>query len=311
MSYKLKDVVNIIRFNTSTTDDLSGNTVQPLLTNKSIVQQLNLILDIYSNKTKALEKRYSTQTYQNDNGIKAPSDILRSKGLRFMWVYNRGLKYPVIARDQNQIYGTFPIQNITGIPYWYEYFENKIELFPTNSISPSLSTLTASILPTDTTIYITPSTALTIRNGRVTIGTEKIEFRQYSAGVLTGCRRGIEDTIPAAHAQGDTVTENNVMIYYFGLHWKAEVGPDDSIDDVYANKDMIICDEHIKVITDYVTYLCLSKFDATRAAFYKTEFDKWLDDAEYDIQKGRTDDLQTDEIRDPFFFEGTQPLQYL
>lgn len=309
---KLKEVISIIRFNTSTTDDLSGKSVQNLFTNSSIVQQLKIALDRYASHTKALEKVYSSQAYSESNVVAAPPDIIRGQGLRFLFVYNKGLRYPVLEKDANNIYGTFYVQNVSGIPGWFLYWGNQIQLFPTNSLDPATSTLASDISTSDSTIELADDITLALRNGSVTIGDEKITYEVKSGTTLSGCTRGAEDTVAAPHNKFDVVTENNVVILYRGLHWCAKVSKDDRIDAVYADKDMDVPDEYIPTITDYASYMLLSKVSPDRAAHYKMNYDEWLEEIKYQIQKGRSDIKKTDEVRGSYFFELEEsPYRYL
>jgi hypothetical protein len=300
---KLKDVLSRIRFSTNTTDDLSGKTVQSLFTNQSIIQQLKFALDKYASFTKALESTWSTQAWRTTALVTAPPQILRSKGLRFLFIYNKGLRYPLIEKDPNTIYANFYVQNIVGIPAWFLYFDNEIHLFPINNLEPSVSTILTALSPTDTQITLATDITLALKDGRVTIGNEKILYKYKTGTTLFQCTRGIEDTIAEEHNAGDTITENNVHMLYYKMHWSFDVPNSDKIDAVWANKEMEIHDQHIEVICDYVAYKLLMKIDRERAEAYKINFDEWLENAKYDIQKGRTDINKTDDVRDGFWFE--------
>lgn len=300
---KFKDVLSIIRFNTSTTDDLSGKTAQNLFTNQSINQQLGLVLDKYASFTKAIESIWSAQAVNTANVITAPPDVIRNKGVRFAVVFNKGIRYPLIEKDQNNIYGTFYVQNIVGIPRWFEYFANEIRLYPTNSQNPITTTLATDITKTDTTITLTDTVQLPPRNGRITIGSEKIYYASMTGNVLSDCIRGSEGTVAVAHDQNDIVTENNIHIYYRKLHWKAVVPSDNKIDEIYADREMELPDEHVQTVTDYTSYLLLNKVDPTRAQAYKVNFDEWLQEVKYQVDRGRSEIQKTDDVRDQLFFE--------
>ena len=309
-----KDVIAKIRFNTSTTDDLSGNTNQPLFNNAALVSQLNFSLDRYANYTKAIEAVYSTQADNEINSLAAPSDILRSQGIRFLMVYNKGLRYPLIQKDPNNVYGNFYVQNISGIPGWFLYWgdevQDTIQLYPTNSVAPIEANLSQSISATSTTINLVQTTNLPLRNGRITIGSEKILYRVLSGTQLQNCTRGVEGTVAAPHDASSLVLENNCHMLYRKLHWKAVVGPapEYAIDPIYANREMEIPDEHIEAITDWTSYKLLKKIpsQSALAETYKIDFEKWLGEAKYDIQKGRSEIQKTDDVRDQYWFESEE-----
>jgi len=310
---KLKDVISAIRFNTSTTDDLSGKAAQSLFTNKTIIQQLGYALDAYASFTKGIEGIYSTQVINTQSSVTPPSDILNSQGLRFIFIYTNGLRYPIIEQDPNNIYANFYTQNIKGIPGWFLYWGNKIDLFPMNSSNPLTSTLTESISESDTTIVLNDVISLATQNGRITIGSEKIEYKNREGTILTGCIRGVEDTIPASHLINSTVTENNCHMLYYKLHWKATVYSDDKVDDIYALRDMEVPDEHLDTIITYTSYKLLMKIPSQRelASAYRVDFEAWLRSAKHDVQKGRTCIVNAGDVRDPFWFENNQsPYNY-
>ena len=106
-------------------------------------------------------------------------------------------------------------------------------------------------------------------------------------------------------------SENNVSIYYKSLYVLPTIVGDDILSEAQGNIDIRIPDEHAEGITDYASYKLLSKVDTDRADFYKINWAVFLERAEFEISKGRSEVTQTDEIREPFFFEGNQPFQPL
>ena len=117
------------------------------------------------------------------------------------------------------------------------------------------------------------------------------------------CQRGIEGTDAVDHDALEAVTENNTHVLYRKLHWSFEVPESNVIDAKYANREMEIPDEHIEVICDYVSYKLLIKVSPERAVAYNVNFDKWLEDAKYQIQKGRSEITKSDEVRDGYWCE--------
>lgn len=300
---KLKDVIKRIRFATSTTDDLSGKTVQPLFSNASIVQQLKFALDKYASYTKALEAIWSTPVAAGQNMITMPPLILRTEGIRFINIFLAGRIYPLQDRDINRVFGNFPVPGITGVPNWLLLWETLGYLYPEISVGGLSGALAADISPIATTITLQAAVGLPVRCGRITIDDEKIFYASRSGANLIGCRRGVEDTLPAEHLQNAVVQENNMHIFYHKLHWEPVVLSDDRIDDDYANKEMEVCDEHLEIICNDTSYKLLKKVDQEKADAYKVDFDKWLETAKADIRKGRARITKVDDVRDPFLFE--------
>lgn len=300
---KYSEVLERIRFATNTTNDLSGKVAQPLFTNRSINQQLKFALDKYASYTKSIESIYSSQAYNTGSVVTMPSDILRSQGMRYVFIYNKGLRYPMIEKDPNNIYANFYVQNLTGIPGWFLFWGGEVTLYPINNVNPTAMTLLNKISDIDTTIPLSASAQIAIKGGRITIGDEKIYYSYMSRNTLYQCQRGIEGTVPVGHDALTPILENNVHVLYRKLHWSFEVPESNVIDPQYANREMEIPDEHIEVICDNVAYKLLIKVSPERAVAYKTDFDQWLEDAKYQIQKGRSEITKSDEVRDGYWCE--------
>lgn len=308
---KYSEVLERIRFATNTTNDLSGKVAQPLFTNRSINQQLKFALDKYASYTKSIESVYSTQAYNTGSVVVMPDDILRSQGLRYVFIYNKGLRYPMLEKDPNNIYSNFYVQNITGIPGWFLFWGGEVTLYPINNINPTAMVLRDKISATDTVINLTAPAQIAIKGGRVTIGTEKIYYNYMTGNTLYECKRGVEDTTAVEHDALETIVENNTHVLYRKLHWSFEIPMSNVIDPKYADRDMEIPDEHVEVICDYVSYRLLTKVSPERAVVYKTDFDKWLEEAKYQIQKGRSEITKSDEVREGYWSErDSSPYRY-
>lgn len=303
MTYKVKDVLEIIRFNTSTLNQLSGHAWNGLFTNKNIVYQLKLSLDKYAKVTEAIEDYYSIPMELKTEFVAAAPLALRSEAYRYAMIWQANTKYPIDASDINRIENTFRYQSMAGIPRWFMVWDDKIYISPSVSFSYKTTTLASSILKTDTTITLTDASSWLPYQGRLTIGTEKIVYQYRTGNVLYNCERGREMTTAAAHTALDVVNENNLWFFYRRLHRDIPISSDDWITEDVLNQNMEICDEHIEVITDYTSYKLLSKIDAGRAAPYKINFDEWLQKAKWDIDKGRARTKKTGDIRDPYFVE--------
>ena len=83
MSYTVCNVIERIRFNTATENDLIGKSANEIFSNKNIVATLKFALDDYAKTTKALQAIYSLPVESDIAVISAPPYILRSEGIRF------------------------------------------------------------------------------------------------------------------------------------------------------------------------------------------------------------------------------------
>ena len=302
MSYTVQDVIDRIRFNTATENDLIGKSANELFSNKNIIGQLKFALDDYAKTTKALQAIYSLPVESDVAAIKEPEGILRSEGIRFFVWFINGYAYPINEQNLNNTYGNFPLPT-NGLPKWYKYWDDTITFFPQNGNGYNCTALTYDINPDDTVIKVGTTSGFPVKNGRITIDDEKISYEYKDDTHFYNCTRGIENTETAIHNFGTCVKENNVWIYYHTLHFDIPVNPDDTIKQEVLNKKMLLVDEHVEIICDYASYKLLSKVDAQRASYYKVNFDEWLRQAKRDIVKGRSRIQKTGWIREPFEFE--------
>ena len=302
MTYTVQEVIDRIRFNTATENDLIGKSANELFSNKNIVQTLKFALDAYAKTTKALQTIYSMPIQSDVAVIEEPPFILRSEGIRFFVWFINGYAYPINEQNLNNTYGNFPMP-IQGLPKWYNYWNDTITFYPQNGNGFNCTKLAYDLGIDDTTIKVENTAGYPAKNGRITIGDEKIKYEYKDATHFYNCTRGIEDTDIDIHYYGDCVKENNVWVYYHRLHFDIPVNPDDTIREEVLKKKMLIVDEHIEIICDYASYKLLSKVDAQRASYYKVNFDEWLRQAKRDIVKGRSRVQKTGWIREPFEFE--------
>lgn len=303
----LKELVDQITFNISETTDLNNKAANALFSNSNIIKQLKFALDKYSSHTLAYERIWSAQASTSDNVISAPPRIIRSQGIKFMMLFHNGFKFPMVDKDHSNVYNAFPVDNISGISTWFLYWGKLLQVFSKNSLDPLSSTLASEISDIDTTITLTDTIALPLYNGRISIGSEKIYFKRRTNNILYECERGAEDTTAASHSQLATVTENNLHIFYYSLYEVPDIPSDDRLTLADKNRDYDIPEEHIEPICDYATWKLLSKIDPGRAGFYKFNWDEWLEEAKFQIAKGRSIVTQTDDVRDPFYFEQDVP----
>lgn len=302
MSYTVKDVIDRIRFYTATENDLIGKSANELFSNKNIVATLKFALDDYAKTTKALQAIYSTSIPAQVAVVDEPPFILRSEGMRFVVWFINGYAYPINEQNLNNTYANFP-SPIQGLPKWFGYWNDTITFYPQNGNGYLRTEVAEDIKITDTVINVENTSGFAPKNGRITIGNEKIKYEYKDATHFYNCTRGIEDTEIAEHSIGDVVKENNVWFYYHRLHFDIPVNPDDSIREDILNKKLLLVDEHVEIICDYACYKLLSKVDAERASHYKRDFNEWLLQAKRDIVKGRSRVQKTGWIREPYQFE--------
>lgn len=308
--YKVKDVIDIIRFNTSTLNELSGKAINVLFNNKRIVEQLNIALSEYANYTKAIEDIYSIPLETNTDYISAPELAIRSQSYRFALVWMQNQKYMLDSVDINKKENVFRYQSITGIPRWFTAWGDKIYISPFSSISYKTTTLNGNITKDDTTITLTDASNFLMYDGRITIDSEKILYQYISGNVLYNCIRGSENTTAVAHTSGVSVKENNLWLHYRRLIPKIVVYDNDFIDNETLNTIIDVPEDHILRITDFVSFRLLLKVDSERANAYKVEWSQWLDKAKNDVIVGRSIVKRTGQIRDPFIAEGDTYLPY-
>lgn len=302
MSYTVRNVIERIRFNTATENDLIGKSANEIFSNKNIVATLKFALDDYAKTTKALQAIYSLPVESDIAVISAPPYILRSEGIRFFVWFINGYAYPINEQNLNNTYGNFP-SPIQGLPKWFNYWDDAITFYPQNGNGYNCTCLTYDVGIDDTVIQVENTSGFAPKNGRITIDDEKIKYEYKDDTHFYNCTRGIEDTEITTHDYGICVKENNVWVYYHRLHFDIPVNPDDSIKKEILDKNMLIPDEHVEIICDYASYKLLSKVDAQRASYYKINFDEWLRQAKRDIVKGRSRVQKTGWIREPYQFE--------
>lgn len=303
----VKDFLNIIYDAVGTQQDYLNKTVDPIFTNDRICRQLNLALNKYASYTHALEAYHSLPVSGNVASIALPEFMLRSEGIRFLVWFINGYAYPVKDKNLNNTWGNFPVP-LQGLPRWFNIWEDRINFYPQNSTGFNHTTLTSNVSATATTIPVANTSGFTAKNGRFTLNEEIIQYAYKDDTNFYNCRRGMEDTIAQNHKTGDTINENNVWIYYSRLHFPINTQHDGTISIDTLNKEMLVCEEHLEIIADYTTFKLLNKIDTQRANNYKVNFDEWLREAKYQINRGRARITKNGEIRDPYLFETPVPL---
>lgn len=102
--------------------------------------------------------------------------------------------------------------NKTGDPTHFSIWNNKIVMYPLPDSSADTDELDGDITASVTTITLADVSDFRAP-GRVLIGSEVIsfEFIDSENNQLKGCERGKEGTTAAAHSDGDTVTERDII----------------------------------------------------------------------------------------------------
>lgn len=302
MSYTVQNVIERIRFNTATENELIGKAANELFSNKNIVASLKFALDDYAKTTKALQAIYSLPMPAQVAVMDEPPYILRSEGIRQVLWFINGYGYQLNEQNLNNTYGNFPTP-IQGLPKWFNYWNDTITFYPQNGNGYNCTTLKYDIEIDDAVITVENTSGFPIKNGRITIDNEKIKYEYKDGTHFYNCTRGLEDTEITTHDYGACVKENNVWVYYHRLHFDIPVNPDDTIQKEVLDKNVLLVDEHVEIICDYASYKLLSKVDAERASYYKRNYDEWLIQAKRDIVKGRSRIQKTGWIREPYEFE--------
>lgn len=286
----LKEVLRRIKFKVGTTDDISGRAINLIVSNINIIDELNSQIRQYANITKGIQDVFSFPYGKNTVFVNAPPLALRSESYFAVYVISNSTIYPMDFRNQDQVYSTYRINPINGIPNWimpWHAGKNaKLSIFPTNSNAAKATTLTASISPIDTTIPVTSTTGFISENGRCTIEDEKIEYQYTDSTNFYGCLRGVENTTAVYHADTTAITENNVIMYYSRLHNKIILNDEEMIPQELLERDIEVVDEHIEGIIKAVAYNLLIKLDTDRAIPYKIDHIELYDQYKSDIKRG-------------------------
>lgn len=307
---KLQEALDIMRFWSGTLSDITGKSVNNLFSNKQLVQQLNFALLQYAKKTHAIEDIYSFSLNQNEAFVSFPPLALRSEAFRFILVIIQGRYWCADMQEFANVYQNFPYAPIVGITNWFLAWgtegNSRMYPFPLKNIDSNTAVLTSDITSTDTTIPVGDTSGFMQSNGKITIGSEKIHYQYKDTTNFYGCERGMEQTTASAHSTSDTVNENSCWIFYYRKHIDFQfVG--ENILETELEKDLEIPEEHIETVLKYAVYNLLIKLDANRAIPYKVDWEQFLEDATYEIKKGRSNIKKGRNIRNPYMFENSIP----
>ncbi len=314
MSYTVQEVVDGIRFETSTSEDIQNKSVEDLFNDKQIVRHLKYSLDQYAIKTLALEEIFSTPISVTTREIQEPPNIIRSQGYKFGWTLIVGRKYPINIKDLKMIHTVFPFDTFIGIPSWLSPWRDKLDIYPLVNDSFSSTSLSDAISETDTTIPVESTAGFATpvpTAGRFTIENEKIEYKTLTPTSFTDCTRGIEETEAVSHERTTQVKENNLVLFYYKKHFEVKLFDNNKIDPKSRNRLMDVSDEHIPAVINRVAGLLLKKIDVGRAKEYEKEWQEWLPEAIADIRNGRSSITHGGNIRDMFTWEFDTPYDHL
>jgi hypothetical protein len=108
-----------------------------------------------------------------------------------------------ITRISISTYATIPnkLQQARPIQVWFQRLDGQT--------TASITTLSAGIASTDTTISVTSATSLPA-TGYILVGTETIGYGYISGNTLYNCVRGQNNTTAASHSSGDAVAIQNL-----------------------------------------------------------------------------------------------------
>lgn len=282
----VSDVINRINFVLGEPDDLTGKAINNLFSNKRIAEHLRNALDQYSSITKGIENIYSSPVYKNRRKVNGPSDAIRSEAYKTAVITHNNLSTELEFRNLNYV-NQFYNNQYSGFPRVFNIWNNEIRIYPQIDTDPVSTTLGNNINATATTINVASGGNLPDLDGRITIGNEKILYENRTTTQLSGCIRGIEGTTASSHSTGDSVIENNFILYYRKKHFAILVDDDDLITNL--SYEMEICDEHIEPIVNMVAYKLLQKVDAQRALAYKVDADRFFQKAKMEITAGYSD----------------------
>lgn len=300
-----QEVLRRIKFKVGTMDDISGRAINPIVSNRNIVDELNSQLRQYANITKGIQDVYSFPYNKNTIFVDAPPLALRSEAYFAVYVISNGVIFMMDMHGQQEAYNSFRVNPLQGIPNWimpYHAGSNaRFNIFPSNNNNSKTTTITSNILDTDTTIPVTSSTGFINNNGRVTIGSEKIEYQYKDATNFYGCLRGVEGTKATTHLTGASIVENNIIMYYSRLHEPIIIKDDELVPQELLERNIEVVDEHMEGIIKAVAYNLLVKLDVERASTYKLDYSDLYEQYKSDIRRGYYAGRMGTNIRDPYF----------
>jgi len=302
---KVSEVLRRIAFKIGTLDDVTGRAINPIINNRTIIDELMSQLRQYANITKGIQDTFSFPLNTNVPFVQAPSLALRSEGYFYWYVYSNSTIFPGDMRGAADVYRYFKYNPISGITNWIMPWQagsngQFFSVFPMKNAGAKTTTLTSGINHLVTTIPVA-STAGYVRNhGRITIDNEKILYGRLDATNFYDCIRGVEMTTPLLHTSTTTVYENNLIMFYSRLPVPIIVYDDNVVEESVLNQELEPCEEHMEGIIKITSYNLLVKLDPTRAAIYKIDGEEKYIEYTKDIRRGYWRGRQGTEVRSPY-----------
>jgi hypothetical protein len=286
----VRTMLQRINMRIGTMDDIGGRGINPIIPNRYILLELNCALEEYANVTKAITDIYSFPLNINTPFVAAPPLALRSESYYYMLLVQAGVLYPMDMRPPRDVFPRFRNNPIAGISNWVMPWgagkAQFLTLFPMKNVSALTTTLSADCSESATTLSVASTSGFMNNHGRITIGSEKILYESKTTTTFVGCQRGVESTTAAMHTSGDTVTENNVIIFYARLPTPLQIYDNDIIPDSVLDFELEIPEEHDEGIIKAAAYPIVMKIDPERATVYKQEADALYQRYKADIAKG-------------------------
>lgn len=308
---RVREALERINYNVGSLDDVTGKAINPIVTNRIIIYQLNTQLQQYANITKGIEDVYSFPLESNTPFVEAPELALRSESYAYGYVISRGTIFPIDMRSPRDVLPRFRVNPVMGITNWFMAWhagrKKFLSMFPMNSVTRVTTNLTSEIKADAVTIPITSSTGLINNHGRVTIGSEKILYERKDATNLYGCVRGVEQTTASYHPTNEVVYENNVILFYARLPVPIIIRDDSLIEKTTLDREIEVVDEHLEGVLKAVSYNILVKVDPERASVYKMDYNDLYGQYARDIKKGHWRGRQGTGIRGVGGSENGQP----
>ena len=208
-------------------------------------------------------------------------------------------------KGQQEVYNNFRVNPLQGIPNWILPYnlgnQSRFNIFPTNNNNGKTTTLTSDIQFDTTTLPVVSAAGFINNNGRITIGSEKIEYQYKDTTNFYGCVRGVEGTTASFHASGETIKENNIIMYYSRLHEPIILNDDEMVPVTLLERDVEVVDEHMEGVIKAVAYNLLVKIDVERATTYKIDFSELYEQYKADIKRGYYVGRMGTNFREPYF----------
>lgn len=222
-------------------------------------------------------KSYSISANQDSAAL--PSDCVMIEAV----VSSRGWTKKLAAVDP-----TDWVNQITAVqtalatdPSLYTEMDGRIYVYPRYSGASLTTTTNASTSETATTITMA-STGNLRSYGRVSIGSEDIEYTGKTSTTITGCRRGVGGTTAASSASGTTVTQHDLTFLYRKAATALTSTASPEIRAVYH--------ESLKLYAKYLAYKMEGSHDVAAR-----EYELWtaaLNQAAYTAKKERVGQTQ-------------------